>query len=185
VLNYFIIKNIRKYLTQDATQILVLSLVILHLDITMLNCLEFQKVSYELQKFQRIQNMCAKLVLQRGKYDGYKDSLFELHWLPIKARINFKILCTMYNCFIGNVPVYLTELLHKPVLKRPNLRSAEDMDYCFALPIIKTKTFNDISVSTVGPTLWNKLPLYIKQSSSTEMVKTNDKTYFRDLYALF
>jgi len=89
----------------------------------------------------------------------------------------------MYNCFIGNAPVYLTELLHKPVLKRPNLRSAEDMDYCFALHFNKRKTFNDIIVSTVGQTLWNELPLYIKKM---KMFKKNDKTYyFRDFCALF
>jgi len=100
MLNYFRIKNIRKYLTQDVTQILVLSLVISHLDYC--NDMLFGILESELQKLQRIQNMCAKLVLQRGKYDSSKDSLFKPHWLPIKARINFKILCTMYNCFIGN-----------------------------------------------------------------------------------
>jgi len=49
VLNYVIIKNIRIYLIKDATKILVLSLVISHLDIAMLYCLKFQKVSYELR----------------------------------------------------------------------------------------------------------------------------------------
>jgi len=184
MLNYFRIKNIRKYLTQDATKILVLSLVISHLDYS--NAILFGLSESGLQKLQRIQNMCAKLVLQRGKYDSSKDYLFELHWLPIKATINFKILCTMYNCFIGNAPVYQTELLHKPVLKRPNIRSADDMDYCFVVPFNKMETFNDRSFSTVGLTLWNKLPLYIRQSSSMDMFKKNVKTYyFRDFYALF
>jgi len=106
-------KNIRKYLTQEAIKNLVLSLAISYLDYC--NAILFGISESELQKLQRIPNMCAKLVLQRGKYDSSKDSLFELHWLPIKAGINLKRLCTMYNCLIGNALVYLTELLHKPV----------------------------------------------------------------------
>ena len=59
---------------------------------------------------QRIQNMCAKLVLKRGKFDSSKEALYNLHWLPIKARISFKMLTFMYNCHVGHAPVYLTEL---------------------------------------------------------------------------
>jgi len=74
MLNYFRIKNIRKYLTQDSTKILVLSLVISHLDYC--NAILFWISESELQKLQRIQNMCAKHVLQRRKYDSFEDSLF-------------------------------------------------------------------------------------------------------------
>jgi hypothetical protein len=41
---------------------------------------------------------------------------------------------------MGNAPVCLTELLHKPVIKRPNLRSVDNMDYCILLsPLTKGK----------------------------------------------
>ena len=51
----------------------------------------------EINKMQRIPNMCAKLVLQRSKFDSSKQALYELHWLPIKARIIFKLLTFMYK----------------------------------------------------------------------------------------
>ena len=54
--------------------------------------------------------MCTKLVLNRSRYDSSKQSLYDLHWLPIKARINFKMLTYMYNCSVGNAPKYLCEL---------------------------------------------------------------------------
>ena len=75
----FQIKSIRKYLTKAATEILVLSRVVSHLDY----CNLIAKI--ELTKMQRIQNMCAKLVLSRGKYDSAKQALFDLHWLPNKG----------------------------------------------------------------------------------------------------
>jgi len=117
MLNFFENKEHSQISDSGRYKILILSLVISHLDDC--NDIVFRISERELQKLQRIQNICAKLVLQRGNHDSSKDALFELHLVPFKARINFKIPCKMYNCFIGNAPVYLTELLHKPVLKRP------------------------------------------------------------------
>ena len=37
--------------------------------------------------------------------------LISLHWLPIKQRIKFKILLTVYKCLNGRGPAYLSELL--------------------------------------------------------------------------
>ncbi|CAG2198464.1 unnamed protein product [Mytilus edulis] len=100
--------------------------------------------------------MCAKLVLNRSKYDSAKQALFDLHWLPIKARITFKILTYMYNCHVGNAPSYLINLLNPQVSKR-SLRSSESSIGCYAVPYNKKKTFSDRSFSTIGPKLWNEL----------------------------
>ena len=116
MINFFRIKNLRKYLTQDATETLVLSLVISHLDYC--NVILFGISDCDIAKFQRIQNMCSKLVLNRRKCDSSKQALYDLHWLPIKARIKFKILTYMYNCHVGNAPAYLIELLTPKVHNR-------------------------------------------------------------------
>ena len=36
-----------------------------------------------LQKYQRIQNMCGQLVLNKYKYDSAMECLKPLHWLPV------------------------------------------------------------------------------------------------------
>ena len=36
-----------------------------------------------IQPYQRIQNMCAKLILARSKYNSSPDAPKELHWLPV------------------------------------------------------------------------------------------------------
>ena len=66
--------------------------------------------------------MCAKFVLNRTKYDSSSQGLYDLHWLPVKYRIEFKILCFMYNCHICNSPETLTERLSKPDVARVGLR---------------------------------------------------------------
>ena len=77
--------------------------------------------------------MCAKLVLNCRKFDSSKDALFKLHWLPVKARITFKILTYMYNCSIGNAPTYLTELLTEKHVGRPGLRSTVQESFMYKL----------------------------------------------------
>lgn len=48
--------------------------------------------------------MPTKFVLNRKKHDSSKDAQYELHWLPIKARIKFKLFTYTYSCTVGNDP---------------------------------------------------------------------------------
>ena len=82
LLTFFKIWSIRKYLTQDATATLVLSFVISHLDYC--NVVLYGISDCELAKLQRIQNMCAKLVLNRRWRDSSEQALYDLNWMPIK-----------------------------------------------------------------------------------------------------
>ena len=91
----------------------------------------------------------------------------------------------MYNCSVGNAPAYLTELLSSQVSKRP-LRSSVSSASCYNVPFNKKKTFSDRSFSTVGPHLWNELPLSLRQCKSLDTFKKHLKThYFSDFFALF
>ncbi|CAG2199519.1 unnamed protein product [Mytilus edulis] len=183
MMNYYKIKCIRSYLSKEATETLVLSLVISHLDYC--NVILFGISQTDLYKLQRVQNMCAKLVLNRSKYDSAKQALFDLHWLPIKARITFKILTYMYNCHVGNAPSYLINLLNPQVSKR-SLRSSESSIGCYAVPYNKKKTFSDRSFSTIGPKLWNELGTNVKNSESLDTFKCRLKTlYFENYFELF
>ena len=129
--------------------------------------------------------MCAKLVLSRSKFDSSKQALYDLHWLPVKARINFKILTFMYNCSVGKSPVYLNELLEKQPVKRV-LRSSENVDNCYSVPFNKKKTFGDRSFSYIGPKLWNTLPIELRNADSVDIFKKKLKTHmFRDYFNLF
>ena len=82
--------KIWKYLTKEATTTLAQSFVFNHLDYC--NSLLFGLPDYQIKKFQRIQNMAAKIVFQAKKYDHVTPLLKELHWLPVQYRISYKVL---------------------------------------------------------------------------------------------
>ena len=60
---------------------------------------------------QRVQNAAAKMVLLKTKYDSSTDALKSLHWLPIKYRVDHKVLTLVYKCLHDKAPDYLKNLL--------------------------------------------------------------------------
>ena len=46
----------------------------------------------DLKRLQRVQNVAAKLVLNKSCRDSVTECMFHLHRLPIKSRIDYKIL---------------------------------------------------------------------------------------------
>ena len=79
--NFIKIRSICKYITQEACNTLLLMLCMSHLDY--LNAVLYGIPNMTLNKYQRIQNMCAKLALGKSKYDSSTECLKTLHWLLI------------------------------------------------------------------------------------------------------
>lgn len=57
-----------------------------------------------------------QLILNRRKWNSSTQALRDLHWLPIRERIYYKILVTVFNCIQGKTPEYLINLLCKQVI---------------------------------------------------------------------
>ena len=93
----------------------------------------------------------------------------------------------MFNCGTGRAPTYLMELLSKRVNRRQGLKSASDPGIRYDIPFNKKTRFDDRIFCTIGPILWNNLPLYIKQSVSIDVLRITSKltilysfmTYFK------
>ena len=73
-------------------------------------------------KLQRLQSSAARIVSRTGKYEHITPVLIKLHWLPIKFRIQFKVLLLVYKAINGLAPKYIKELL-VPYKPRRHLRS--------------------------------------------------------------
>ena len=60
---------------------------------------------------QLVQNTAARIVTLTKKREHIKPFLKNLHWLPVKYRIDRKILSLAYNCFRGTALQHLQELI--------------------------------------------------------------------------
>ena len=65
----------------------------------------------EITKLQRVQNAAARLLTSSRKYDHVTPVLQELHWLPVRYRIHFKILLLAFNALNGMAPAYISDLI--------------------------------------------------------------------------
>ncbi len=64
-----------------------------------------------INKLHMVQNAAARVLTRTRKYDHLSPVMSTLHWLPIKHRIDFKIVLITYKALNGLAPQYLSELL--------------------------------------------------------------------------
>ena len=114
------IADVRKYLTQNAAEKLIHAFITSRLDYC--NSLLYGLPSSSLKKVQKAQNIAAKILTLRRKYEHITPILQELHLLPVEHRITYKILLTTHCALIGKAPQYITDLL-TPYIPARNLRS--------------------------------------------------------------
>ena len=74
-----------------------------------------------------IQNAAVRVVTGAGKFNHITPVLRELHWLPVRQRIRFKLAMIVYKCLHGLAPPYLADdcVLVSSVASRRHLRSAD------------------------------------------------------------
>ena len=127
-----------------------------------------------LHRLQMVQNSAARLLTGTRRREHISPVLAQLHWLPVKYRIQFKILLFVFKALNGLAPQYLSDLLSKPPAVRV-LRSASQM--LLDVPSNTSVSKGDRAFSVIGPTLWNSLPLHIKSSATVERFKSTLKTH--------
>ncbi len=119
-------------------------------------------------------NSTARLTLGMKKHDHITPALKKQHWLPVEQRIMFKILCLTFKALTGLAPGYIADLI-TPYSPTRALRSGDHQLLC--VPKVNTKMFGERYFSHAAPSLYNRLPLDLRQSPSLDSFKSNLKTY--------
>ena len=167
---YFEIRKIsrmKSILSYDSVKRLITSLVLSRLDY----CNSLLAQSRKFQKLQKAPNCAARLVLGKLRSESATSMLTTLHWLPVKARIKYKISVLCYNTLHSSMPSYLKDLLNSKVLERV-LRSQDSK--LLIVPKSKLKTFGDRAFTVTDPIIWNSLSL--RTAGSVAIFKNHLKT---------
>ena len=80
---------------------------------------------YLISRLQKVQNNAVRLILKVPKTDHITPHLQTLHWLPVNARIQYKICSLCFNAVNSSGPQYLADLL-KIYSPSRQLRSSAD-----------------------------------------------------------
>lgn len=178
-MNYHLrnIRKIRPLITQPIAAQLVHSLISSRLDYC--NSLLYGIPDSLLSRLQRVQNTAARIVSRCPRASHITPVLEELHWLPVRARIQFKILLLTYKCVHGLAPQYLCELI-TPYSNVRSLRSNTQL--LLNVPKSRLRTSGDRAFCVAAPTEWNKLPIEIKMSDTVSCFKGLLKTHLYKQY---
>jgi hypothetical protein len=173
---YFNIRNIskiRKSLTKDDTKSVVNALVTPHLDYA--NGLLYGTSERLKKKLQIAQNSAVRLIERLRLRDHVTESRKMLHWLPIEARIKYKIITLTWKALNNQGPQYLKDLIERRLSERPVRSTYECLLNRPNIPI--NNSWGNRAFSVVGPQLWNELPLEIRQHNKLESFKKKLKTH--------
>ena len=102
------INQIKRYVDQECLRSLVHAFITSRLDYC--NSMYAHCHISTRQRLQRVQNHAARLVLSAPPRSSYLRLLQQLHWLPIEARVSYKLCCLMYWVVHRAAPSYLTEV---------------------------------------------------------------------------
>ena len=126
-----------------------------------------------MHKLQVLQNDAARVLSRTSRRDHVTPILRQLRWLLLRQRISHKVLSLVYMVLHDETaPTYLKQLLQP---RRPAriLRSSG------ALQLVEPRswsTFYSRAFSIVGPKLWDRLPMDIRNVNSTAALHKLIKT---------
>ena len=170
------IGKIRSFLSTDAANKFAVFLILSGLDCC--NSLLAGIHDNKLNKLQRIQNYADSLILRKSRHTRAASLLRTSHWLPVKARIQYIIACLCFQCIYQNsMPPYISDPLH-PYCPSRTLRSLDTS--LLTLPRFSLKTFGKRSFSVFGPTVWNLLPLSLRNPPPPKKKNKKNPTVFHN-----
>ena len=135
---------------------------------------------YVIQRLQFVMNEAARLITQTPRSEHVTPTLFSLHWLPVRWRIQYKIILLTFKALHGLAPEYIVNLL-SPYVPSRGLRSSTQSLLCE--PRYNLERYGARAFQNSAPRLWNCLPLRLREESNLNVFKKDLKTFlFRKAY---
>lgn len=176
--NFYLRKfsSIIKYLDKSSAKTLIHAFITSRIDYC--NSLFVNLPKKDLKRLQGLLNRAARLIYNLPPFTSISPYLYELHWLPIIARIEFKVCLLVFKALGSDEPAYLKELLLKyETQSNVVLRAADDPNLLIVPRLNKLSSYGSRAFSYAGPFLFNQLPLNIKEAESITSFKSMLKTH--------
>ena len=80
------------------------------------------------RRVQSLQNAAARLITGARRRHHITPVLCQLHWLPVRRRVEFKLACLVRQALCGQMPAYLADDIH--LISEGNRRSLLPLITC-------------------------------------------------------
>ena len=103
------LRRIRKHLDNNTATALANALISSRLDYC--NSLLYSVPKAHIDKLQCVQNALARIITNSSRYTSASRLLEQLHWLPVRSHIHFKIGLITYKALHFDQPTSLKNLI--------------------------------------------------------------------------
>ena len=175
---FFHLRNIpclRPSMSLSAAKTLVHAFISSRLDYC--NSILYGSSKHILNKLQYVQTFAARILTSTHRSD-HTPVLQDLHWLPVKYRIDFKILLIPFKALNNLAPPSLSDLLHRHTPTHCLMSADANL-----LHPIRTdlRSWGDRAFAAAAPSLWNALPNDIRNANHLSSFKTAIQTHLFSL----
>ena len=117
----------------------------------------------------------ARVVTYQRGCISFSKTLQELHWLPIKWRIDYKVATLTYKLLESGEPTYLRSRITSKIFLHALRSSANDrqLEPCSFNTKIGSRAFRYAT-----PAIWNCLPYDIRAAPSVSIFQSRLKTHY-------
>ena len=102
------IGKIRRFLSSESAKTVIHATVMSRIDYG--NALLCGITDSLCRRLQKIQNYAARMITRTAYHDHVTPALQSLHWLPVRSRLDYKVLVIVYQAVYGLAPSYIQEL---------------------------------------------------------------------------
>ena len=143
------IGKIRRFLSSESAKTVIHATVMSRIDYG--NALLCGITDSLCRRLQKIQNYAARMITGTAYPDHVTPALQSLHWLPVRSRLDYKVLVIVYQAVYGPAPSYIQELLQIYQPKR-TLRSQGELK--LVVPRCNTHRYGSNSFKVRGALLF-------------------------------
>ena len=157
---------------------LVQSMIFSHLDYC--NAVYGSLSEANLNKLQKIQYAAVQFIYGlsgKDRFQPLSPFLKELHFLPVRSRIRYKVALMTFKCINNIAPHYLSEMITLRDPNRHELRIDSDF-YVLKSPPRPNYKRTEGTFSVTAPTIWNDLPHELRCMTELNAFKKKLKTYY-------
>ena len=115
-----------------------------------------------------------RLITIASKSEHITPILFNLHWLPVKELITFKLILITFKALHGQAPSYISELLN---IYQPSCSLKSSSLKYLSVAKCNTVSYGRRAFSVASAKLWNSLPYHLRFTENISTFKTSLKTF--------